>query len=144
FRVSALRRFNAALSAVTIVPVPAAATVNPWRKRSVTVSLSFLPSCMARNLISLTRSSGNSRVVFIVPLSWFPSFLSREVIDHARGAPGPFACDWDGDGKTDLLVGAGDGSVWFYRNVGTAKEPNLPAGVRLVSPGNVTYGPDAP
>jgi hypothetical protein len=60
------------------------------------------------------------------------------------GDAGPFACDWDGDGKTDLLVGAGDGSVWFYRNVGTAKEPKLDAGVRIVSPGDVTYGPDAP
>ena len=62
----------------------------------------------------------------------------------AGGDAGPFACDWDGDGKTDLLVGAGDGSVWFYRNVGTAKAPELAAGVRLVPPGDVTYGRDAP
>jgi hypothetical protein len=48
---------------------------------------------------------------------------------------GPFAADWDGDGKLDLLVGAGDGSVWFYRNIGTAKEPKLAEGVQLVSPG---------
>lgn len=60
------------------------------------------------------------------------------------GDAGPFAADWDGDGKIDLLVGAGDGSVWFYRNVGTAKEPALAAGVRLVAPGTVVYGPDAP
>ena len=60
------------------------------------------------------------------------------------GDAGPFAADWDGDGKIDLLVGAGDGSVWFYRNVGTAKEPKLAAGVRLVAPGAVTYGADAP
>jgi hypothetical protein len=60
------------------------------------------------------------------------------------GDAGPFACDWDGDGKLDLLVGAGDGSVWFYRNVGTAKKPELAAGVRLVAPGEARYGPDAP
>lgn len=60
------------------------------------------------------------------------------------GDAGPFACDWDGDGKLDLLVGAGDGSVWFYRNIGTGKEPELAAGVRIVGPGDVTYGPDAP
>ncbi|HEY1375984.1 MAG TPA: FG-GAP-like repeat-containing protein [Gemmataceae bacterium] len=60
------------------------------------------------------------------------------------GDAGPFACDWDGDGKTDLLVGAGDGSVWFYRNVGTKAAPELAAGVRLVAPGDAVYGPDAP
>jgi hypothetical protein len=60
------------------------------------------------------------------------------------GDAGPFACDWDGDGKIDLLVGAGDGSVWFYHNVGTAKAPKLAAGVRIVAPGDVSYGPDAP
>jgi hypothetical protein len=60
------------------------------------------------------------------------------------GDAGPFAADWDGDGKLDLLVGAGDGSVWFYRNVGTAKAPELAAGVRLVGPGNASFGPDAP
>jgi hypothetical protein len=57
---------------------------------------------------------------------------------------GPFACDWDGDGKLDLLVGAGDGSVWFYRNVGKGKEPELAAGVQLVSPGQAHFGADAP
>src|SRR5437868_8071022 len=31
--------------------------------------------------------------------------------------------DWDGDGLADLIVGCGDGSVIFYRNIGTAKEP---------------------
>src|SRR5262249_42289078 len=60
------------------------------------------------------------------------------------GDAGPFAADWDGDGKLDLLVGAGDGSVWFYRNIGTAKEPELAAGVQLIPPSDVRYGPDAP
>jgi hypothetical protein len=60
------------------------------------------------------------------------------------GDAGPFAADWDGHGRLDLFVGAGDGSVWFYRNVGTRTAPELAAGVRLVPPGEATYGPDAP
>jgi FG-GAP-like repeat len=60
------------------------------------------------------------------------------------GDAGPFACDWDGDGKLDLLVGAGDGSVWFFRNVGTTKVPELAAGVQLVPPGEAHFGSDAP
>jgi hypothetical protein len=63
---------------------------------------------------------------------------------RVQGDAGPFACDWDGDGKLDLLVGAGDGSVWFYRNIGTGKVPELAAGVRLIPPGEANYGADAP
>jgi hypothetical protein len=65
-------------------------------------------------------------------------------IQAPGGDAGPFAADWDGDGLPDLLVGAGDGSVWFYRNVGSKGEPKLAAGVRLVAPGEARYGSDAP
>jgi len=66
-----------------------------------------------------------------------------KVIRVPGGDAGPFAADWDADGKADLLVGAGDGSVWLYRNVGTAAEPKLAAGLRLVPPAENTNGPDA-
>ena len=45
---------------------------------------------------------------------------------------GPFVADWDGDGKPDLLVGCGDGSVRFFRNTGTANAPTLAAGTSIV------------
>jgi len=48
------------------------------------------------------------------------------------GDAGPFVADWDQDGKPDLLVGAGDGSVWFYRNIGPRQEPRYEKGVALL------------
>jgi hypothetical protein len=49
------------------------------------------------------------------------------------GAPAPWVCDYDGDGRRDLLVGAGaDGTVWFYRNTNTDACPILAAGLQLM------------
>ena len=67
---------------------------------------------------------------------------------HVDSKAGPCVADWDGDGKLDLLVGAGDGSVTFYRNTGVIDEktklPKFAAGRVLVpkspEPG---YGPEA-
>ena len=33
----------------------------------------------------------------------------------------PVAADWDGDGLTDLVVGSGNGSVSWYKNLGSSK-----------------------
>jgi len=60
------------------------------------------------------------------------------------GDAGPFACDWDGDGKIDLLVGDGEGVVWFFRNIGTNKAPELAAGVKLVKAGEAHFDKDVP
>lgn len=65
-------------------------------------------------------------------------------IKVAGGDAGPTVADWDGDGKPDLIVGAGDGSVWYYRNAGTRDQPELAAGLLLVEPGHADYGNDAP
>jgi hypothetical protein len=53
------------------------------------------------------------------------------------GSPAPFVCDYDNDGKRDLLVGQGDnGKVWFFRNTNTDRRPILVSGVllKLTSP----------
>jgi hypothetical protein len=46
----------------------------------------------------------------------------------------PRIADWDGDGKPDLLVGAG-GHVWFYRNTGTSAVHSFAAGVKVQAAG---------
>jgi hypothetical protein len=61
------------------------------------------------------------------------------------GAPAPFVCDYDNDGKRDLLVGDGNyptGYVYFYRNTNTDAAPILAPGVTLMvgaSPLSVGY-----
>jgi hypothetical protein len=49
-----------------------------------------------------------------------------------HGDAQPVAADWDGDGLLDLIVGWGDGSVVWYRNVGSRTAPRLAKGVMLV------------
>jgi hypothetical protein len=63
---------------------------------------------------------------------------------RVNGDAGPFVADWDGDGKLDLLVGAGDGSVSLFRNIGSPGDPELAAAEKLVAPGTTAFGADAP
>ena len=51
------------------------------------------------------------------------------------GDAGPAVADWDGDGDLDLLVGAGDGSVWLYENAGSRESPKLDSGRQIIPPG---------
>ena len=53
------------------------------------------------------------------------------------GAPAPFVCDYDGDGRRDLLVGEGNlGYVYFYRNTNTDAALILASGVQLMMGSN--------
>ena len=49
-----------------------------------------------------------------------------------KGDSGPVAADWDNDGKVDLVVAFGDGSVYWYRNEGSTEKAKLAAGKQLV------------
>ena len=53
-------------------------------------------------------------------------------ITAPQGDSQPLVADWDGDGLLDLLVACGDGSVVWYRNIGSKTEPHLAKGVALV------------
>jgi hypothetical protein len=46
-------------------------------------------------------------------------------VEAASGVAAPCAADWDGDGRIDLLLGAEDGSVVWFRNEARAGEPRL-------------------
>jgi hypothetical protein len=50
------------------------------------------------------------------------------------GDAAPVAADWDNDGKLDLVLGCGDGSVIWYRNVGTKQTPTFSSFETLVPP----------
>jgi hypothetical protein len=50
------------------------------------------------------------------------------------GGAAPVAADWDHDGKLDLILGCGDGSVRWYRNGGTSQSPALSNYDLLVEP----------
>jgi hypothetical protein len=49
--------------------------------------------------------------------------------EHAN----PVIVDWDGDGLWDIVTGAADGGVYWYRNVGRRGRPEFEAPVTLVA-----------
>jgi FG-GAP-like repeat len=55
----------------------------------------------------------------------------------------PVVADWDGDGKLDLLLGDEDGHIFWFRNIGTAREPKLAPAQALVPKSPVGWGGDA-
>ena len=55
-------------------------------------------------------------------------------IEATDGGAAPVAADWDQDGKLDLILGCGDGSVRWYRNGGSSGIPELSTFAVLVQP----------
>ena len=68
-----------------------------------------------------------------------PRFAAESVQVEVKGKPlrvychaDPVVADWDADGRWDLVIGSGDGSVWFFKNVGEEKAPEFAAGQVIV------------
>lgn len=61
-----------------------------------------------------------------------------------EGDAGPVVADWDQDGTPDLLVGAGDGAVTFFRNTGSRREPVYAAGAKILPASKTAYANPVP
>lgn len=48
----------------------------------------------------------------------------------------PRLIDWNGDGRLDLLVGAGDGYIWIFLQASLSNSPNFQAGQKVLAGGN--------
>jgi hypothetical protein len=47
----------------------------------------------------------------------------------------PFFVDYDGNGKVDLFLGSGDGTIQFFRNIGTKTTPHFARETNNLLPG---------
>lgn len=71
-----------------------------------------------------------------------PRFQAPTLVELPGGGrvlrPSAYVVDWDGDGKNDLLVGGENPKIYFYRNTGTNKKPQLAKGeaLNLKGPGS--------
>lgn len=54
--------------------------------------------------------------------------VDGKTLKVSHGDSHPIAADWDNDGKLDLIVGTGGGSVRWYRNIGDSTAPKLTSG----------------
>ena len=57
--------------------------------------------------------------------------LDGHTLEVSGGNASPWAVDWDGDHKKDLVVGGGDGKVYLYLNAGTDASPAFSSGSSL-------------
>jgi hypothetical protein len=98
-----------------------------WRG---TGRLDLLVGNMRGDLYLLPNDGTNAKPAYGTPRKLEAG--GRPIRGPHHGDSQPIAVDWDGDGLLDLIVGWGDGSVVWYRNVGSRTEPKLAKGVTLV------------
>ncbi len=86
------------------------------------------PGDPAANVV-FYRNTGTARE----PVLAAPMPLGAPIAGVSR--PSPYLCDWDGDGKRDLLLGTERAQVLFLRNTGTEKQPAYAAPEQIALPG---------
>jgi hypothetical protein len=91
--------------------------------------------------LDLVVGNASGEVMFVrnVSTSEQLAFAAPELVfapDNERTGrdAGPLIADWDGDGIADLIVGAVDGSVTFFKCSGAKGAPRLARGVPLIAP----------
>ena len=88
---------------------------------------------------------GHSKVEFLLYYNTgekgAPRFGRPVIVMPEEGSfpsrPSPCLVDWDGDGKKDLLVGGGNGEIYFFPNMGTDDKPRFVTGQSLKAAGEV-------
>jgi hypothetical protein len=98
-----------------------------WRR---TGRLDLLVGNMPGDLYLIPNDGTNAKPVYGAPRKLEAG--GQPIQGPHHGDAQPVAADWDGDGLLDLIVGWGDGSVVWYRNIGSRTEPKLAKGVPLV------------
>jgi hypothetical protein len=97
-----------------------------WRGRGV---LDLLVGNINGDIQLISNDGTNGKPVYGKPCK---VEADGKAINAPHGDSQPIVADWDGDGLPDLLVACGDGSVAWYRNIGSKSEPKLAKGVTLV------------
>jgi hypothetical protein len=91
--------------------------------------LDLLAGNIDGDVLLIPNEGSTDKPAFGKPVKMMPADKS---IKADGGDTHPIAADWDDDGKLDLILGADNGSVTWYRNTGSPGAAKLAAGVQLV------------
>lgn len=113
-------------------PLNAAEEKIQWGKAIVPFAVDF----NSDGLIDLLAADDSGRIVLYPGVAGEeqPAFAAAVALELTLPAgAAPFVADWDDDGRKDLIVGAADGSVALFRNVGTQAQPSFAAPLTLTA-----------
>lgn len=106
-----------------------------WRD---TGKLDLLVGDISGDVWLLTNEGTRTKPAYGAPVKL--SAAGKEIMSQ-HGDSHPIMADWENNGKPGLILGGGDGSVQWFRNIGTRKEPKLDNPVTLVS-GTDIFSPE--
>lgn len=95
-----------------------------------------------RGHVVLIENEGTAQAARFAPVRRTRLEAAGEAIEVPAGDAGPCVADWDGDGRPDLIVGCGDGSVRLYPGTGERGEPSLGKERILIPPFRGSASPE--